>query len=139
VLVNGSCQLSNQCVPGYHCNGNSVYYRNASCSDSFIQACQYGCSNGVCLSPPQAQGSINAVPTLVSRGSTSQITWSASNVEADSCTVSGNGDRWIGESGQNRSSAIFGGVTYTLSCTGLDNQPFIKSVFISLLPVFHEN
>jgi hypothetical protein len=137
-LVNGMCQAPNQCTPGYYCQGNSVYYRNATCTSSHIQDCEFGCSNGVCLSPPQASGTLKAAPALVARGSTSNITWSATNIVDDSCAVTGNGDSWTGASGNQTSSPINGTVTYTLTCTGLDNNPFAKSVQINLLPVFRE-
>ena len=37
------------CSVGYFCSGSDRYYRNASCTASFIERCQHGCANGLCL------------------------------------------------------------------------------------------
>jgi len=62
------------CTPQYYCTGNDLYYTNASCSNSLVQACAWGCSFGACLIPPEPTGEITANPALVRSGRTSQIT-----------------------------------------------------------------
>src|SRR3989344_965160 len=65
-----------------------------------------------------ATSSIRAVPSLVRRGSTTQIVWNSDHVT--SCTVKGtNGDTWSGGSSDadgETSSAIEAPTTYTLEC-----------------------
>ena len=55
-IVPASCPSSphssgecSSCTVGYFCSGSDRYYRNASCATSFIERCQHGCANGLCL------------------------------------------------------------------------------------------
>jgi hypothetical protein len=84
--------------------------------------------------------SIRAIPSLVTRGSTTHVHWSASNVT--SCTVTGtNGDAWSGlrsPVGGERSSAITERVIYTLTCVTANGGTASKQAVVNILPVFNE-
>lgn len=41
------------CTAGFFCVGNQRYYRNASCAQSYVEFCAYGCVNGYCLERPE--------------------------------------------------------------------------------------
>jgi hypothetical protein len=83
---------------------------------------------------------LRATPSLVQRGKTTQIHWSAANVVA--CTVRGtNGDSWDGLSspvGGQTSSAIDGEKVYTLSCRDRGGNMHEKSVRVNIIPIFRE-
>jgi hypothetical protein len=124
----------------YICSGSNLYYQDASCKQSFVEACLYGCAGGGCLAPPVLTAAITAVPTLVRSGGTSQISWSASNVI--SCTVSGtNGDSWSGASGSKTSSPIVARTTYTLIChalPGASPSSLTETQTVNIVPQFQE-
>lgn len=56
-IVPASCPSSphdgsfgcSSCVAGYYCSGSVRYYRSATCAQNFVETCEYGCSNGMCL------------------------------------------------------------------------------------------
>ncbi len=130
------------CTPTYFCQGNDRYYRNAQCVESFAEACAYGCAGSACLPAPSANGNITATPMLVRSGRTTIISWSVTNALAGSCTVTENNptinDSWTGTSGTQTSSAIRQRTTYTLHCTGVNNDPFTDSVVVNVIPTFLE-
>lgn len=138
---NGS-QCIAGCAPQYFCTGNDLYYRSAQCSTSLYQTCTYGCSNGACGSAPAGSGTIRATPALIRSGETSTITWSATSVQANSCSVTENNasinDAWTGVSGTRASSVIREQTTYTLRCTGLNGQQFSASATVNIIPIFEE-
>lgn len=111
---------------GNFCDGNASKYRSPDCSIAVIIAdCGVGgCSatTNQCVSPPPptstlaSGGVLRAIPPLVQPGRTSTISWSVIN--ANSCTVTGNGDSWTGASGSHATSIISEMVIYSLSCTG---------------------
>jgi hypothetical protein len=83
---------------------------------------------------------LRAVPSLVRRGDTTKIHWSAQNVS--SCTVSGtNNDAWNGLAsvlGGQLSKPITGEVIYTLSCLDLRGGIQTKQAAVRIIPSFHE-
>jgi len=84
--------------------------------------------------------SLRAIPSLVRPGDTSQIHWSAENVE--SCTVNGdNGDSWDGVQspiGGETSSPITGQTRYTLSCVDTLGGTQTKTAIVNILPQWRE-
>ena len=89
---------------------------------------------------PAAVLDLRVIPSLVRRGNSTKVHWSAQNVE--SCTVTGqNGDSWIGSAsplGGQTSRPITGETTYTLSCTDLDGNTVTRSAEVRVIPGFQE-
>ncbi len=131
-----------QCTPIYFCQGNDLYFRSAQCTETFQEACAYGCAGSACLPAPSGTADIRAVPPLVKPGLTTVISWSTTNVQAGSCAVTENNptiiDSWTGASGSQPSSGITQQTIYTLRCTGLNNQPISDSVVVNIVPDFEE-
>ncbi len=127
------------CSAAYFCSGNDLYYKNASCTDAFVQHCTWGCSGG-CLPPPPPTGNITATPTLVHSGDTSEIKWTTQYTA--SCTVAENNpeinDAWTGTSGTKTSSGLTQQTKYTLTCTGIDGSTFTDSVTVNIIPIWQE-
>jgi len=94
--------------------------------------------NGSGLAGPDL--SLRVVPSLVPKGTSTKVNWSASNVK--SCTVSGqNGDGWTGlESiiGGEVSGPITQSTQYTLTCIDLANGVQQTTATVNILPVFVE-
>ncbi|MFQ5541126.1 MAG: hypothetical protein ACE5F4_02680, partial [Candidatus Paceibacteria bacterium] len=101
-----------------------------------------------CVSPtdgneevlPDASISLSA-PTLVRSQNATQLSWSASNIEANSCSLSGtNGDSWTlsGASGTKTSSALSSETIFTLSCTDLNGDPVSTATTVKIAPSFDE-
>lgn len=148
------------CTPSYYCSGNDRRYIDATCVDTFVETCPYGCSGGVCL--PQdpiefisfegtfpsgggfdASGHLQAAPALVRYEETTQLYWNVDN--ATSCTVSGdNGDSWAGVSSGTSgatTSSILKQTTYTLYCEALpDATPatITETAVVNIIPIFEE-
>lgn len=84
--------------------------------------------------------SIRAIPSVVRRGRTTTVNWSATNVR--SCRVSGsNGDSWTGivsEIGGELSSPLTERTRYTLSCIGFDDETYTKRVTVHIAPIVEE-
>jgi hypothetical protein len=40
------------CTPGNYCVGDDLKHQNADCSTTLIESCEFGCSDGACLSAP---------------------------------------------------------------------------------------
>lgn len=126
-----SCSAQNFCV------GADVYQQSTSCTNTLVQTCTYGCSNGVCLGAPAPTGFLRVRPALVRSGEPTTVEWSASQVS--SCTTTGtNGDSWTGASGSQASSNITSQVTYTLSCVGLDSSTIERTAVVNITPIFDE-
>ncbi|MBY0539111.1 MSCRAMM family adhesin SdrC [Patescibacteria group bacterium] len=100
------------------------------------------CSSLADDSESSADAQLTLVPTArsVRPGTTTVLTWSVVDVQAGSCTLSGNGDSWTlsGASGTKTTSAINSEVTYRLSCTDLGGLPVTRSATIKILPTFEE-
>lgn len=124
------------CSSQLFCSGSAVYRQNTNCTNTLVQTCQYGCSNGACLGAPSPTGFLRVRPALVRSGDSTWVEWSASQVS--SCTVTGGSDSWTGASGMNQSSAIRSQTTYTLSCQGLDGSTISRSAVVNITPIFHE-
>jgi hypothetical protein len=82
---------------------------------------------------------LRAVPSLIRRGETTKVTWSAANVA--SCTVTGeNGDSWTGlvsPVGGRISRPITQRTTFTLTCLGGGNT-LVKTAVVNVLPNWEE-
>ena len=124
------------CTAGYFCQGNDLYYRTAQCTNSFIQACAWGCAGSSCNPPPPPTGTISVVPALVHSGETTQVSWSATNV--DSCNVTEDNptitDAWSGANGTQTSSEIDRKTKYKLSCTGIDGSDLVATATVNIVP-----
>lgn len=117
-----SCSLS--CTPSYSCTGEgnqTITYTDASCQESTVATCSLPefCTAGsaTCLYNAVV-GNITASPRLVASGKSSTISWSVEN--AQSCTVTGNGNTWTGTSGSHTSNPITQYTVYTLVCDDTD-------------------
>lgn len=130
------------CAPTYFCSGSNLMYRNNQCAESLNQACAYGCSGGGCLPPPAGTGTITVSPALVRSGETTQVSWSTTNVVANSCTVVEDNpeitNSWTGATGTRTSGTIRMQTHYTLTCTGLDGGTVTDSATVNVIPVFEE-
>ena len=89
---------------------------------------------------------IHAVPSLVRQGDTTKISWNATGVAKDSCTVTSPTDPLANGTGNWASPLSIGVVTssiqrqtvYTLQCTGTDDSILTQSVTVNILPTFKE-
>jgi hypothetical protein len=92
------------------------------------------------LGPPTPQLQLTLSPSLVRREATTQVNWSATNVQ--SCKVSApNGDTWSGLQsiiGGETSSSIKSATTYTLTCLDLQGATETKTATVRILPGFQE-
>jgi hypothetical protein len=90
--------------------------------------------------PTAAVLDLRIIPSLVRRGNTTKVHWSAQNVQ--SCTTSApNGDSWTGASsppGGETSRPITGTTVYTLSCLDLNNETQTKTATVRTIPSFRE-
>lgn len=80
-------------------------------------------------------------PSLVQPNSAALLSWSAANVQTNSCTLTGtNGNSWnlTGTSGTRTSSALTGETTFTLSCTDLDSDVETVTATVRITPSFEE-
>ena len=138
---NQSGQCVQACTPRYYCSQSSLYYTDSSCNSTLSQACTYGCSGGACNATPAPGVQWQVVPTLVKSGSTTNVSWSASDVQ--SCTVTGsNGDTWYGTNGSQISSPLTAQTTFTLTCqalAGANPSTITRSTVVSLVPIFNEH
>jgi hypothetical protein len=111
------------CTPSYTCAGDDVVYTDEVCEPTPIATCEAPefcvAGSAVCLYVAPT-GDITASPRLVRSGATSQISWEVADAEA--CTVSGNGDTWVGTSGLQISNAISQATTFTLVCDDADED-----------------
>lgn len=93
-------------------------------------------STGTVLAGP-AEGSIEAKPSIVSSGSTSKVSWSATGVA--SCSVSGtNGDAWTGATGSSTTKPIIQKTTYTLRCVATDEEVLTATADVNVIPKYQE-
>lgn len=135
------------CTPANFCsdtNPGDLMVRSVNCTVSLVQHCAYGCASGVCL-PPNPVINFTVSPSVVKKGSTATVTWSATNVSA--CTLRGsNGDVWscAGSScasvHTHSTSPILSRTSYTLSCAPLPDAPAISQVtkIVNIAPTFSE-
>jgi hypothetical protein len=82
---------------------------------------------------------LRAVPSLIRRGETTKVSWSAANVA--SCTVTGeNGDSWgglVSPIGGRVSAPITQRTTFTLTCLS-GHETLVKSAVVNVLPNWEE-
>lgn len=153
----GECSTS--CTAQYYCSGSDRYYRNAQCQQSFVESCEYGCLNGVCLDAEgmyfqsfsatdqygtafTATGHLQIRPSIVRTGDATRLFWNV--VNATSCTIEGtNGDSFTGidsGAGGTVTGAISQQTLYTLSCVNAATDPssISETVTVNILPVFCE-
>ena len=102
-------------------------------------------STDVVVAVTNPQLTLTAVPSTVQSGTTSTLSWSATNVEGNSCILSRQGGGWstaLGndspDSGSVTSPSITTETTFVLSCTGLGGSSATKTVTVSLTPTFEE-
>lgn len=94
-----------------------------------------GTSANVTVTVSQASLSISASPTRVRSGSATAISWSASNVVANSCTVTGPNFSQTGNSGGPVSTgALTAQSVYTLRCTRTEGGTVSASLTVNLIP-----
>ncbi len=129
-----------QCTPRYFCSGSDLHFKASSCNESFVQSCAYACSNGACLMQPGSASEIRVNPALIRQNYTTQVIWSAENV--DHCSISENSaaitDAWTGASGVRTSSPIVERTVYTLTCEDLEGTEFSKNATVNIIPTFEE-
>jgi hypothetical protein len=138
--VNGEIEcVASQCTPQYLCGDDgNLYYEDNSCNETLYKQCAYGCSGGQCSPPPAGQiVSFSVSPSIVQKGESATVAWSAVNVS--SCSISGtNGDSWTGINGSQPSSPILGQTIYTLNCVGEDGNPVSGTATVNIVPNFNE-
>jgi hypothetical protein len=85
-------------------------------------------------------GNIWASPRLVPSGGSTQVGWLVE--DAESCTVTGNGDTWTGTSGSETSSAIEKFTSYSIACDNSDadtvEDDFTDRVYVYRIPSWLE-
>ncbi len=138
----GQCVQVNQCTEAPTC---ADYTHVLMCDGTAIDCvAQNGagwyCSGGSCHRPQPPIASINAVPSLVHQGNTTNVAWTSQYTS--SCTVSGNngdgGAGWSGTTGSHISSALVSQTIYTLSCLGLDGSTISRTVSVNIIPIESE-
>lgn len=119
-------------------SGNATV--NPTQTTTYNLYCKFGnnqTSRSATVTVAQPNLSITAVPTRVQKGRTATVSWSATNVTAGSCHVSGtDGASWTGASGS-QTPVINASVIYTLACS-VPSGPVSKSVTVGIVPVFQE-
>ncbi len=123
-----------QCSDGIDNNGNGFvdYPNDLTCSSSSDNNEEVAPVAGITLSATQ---------TLVQKNQSTTLTWSASNVKTDSCSLAGtNGDSWnlSGTAGSQVTGALVGETIYTLSCTDLNKKLVSTQVTVKVVPSFEE-
>lgn len=133
------------CIPKQpYCDidGKTLLWQDSQCRD-FSQVCPYQCVDGACVDADEMSITVN--PSLVRKGETTFVKWSALGVT--NCTVRGSNDdggsAWAcsglacGPQHTNQSRAIHSRVTYTLSCL-IGGQTQNKQAIVDVIPTFQE-
>ncbi len=119
-------------------SGNATV--NPTNTTTYNLYCKFGnnqTSKSATVTVAQPNLSIIAVPTRVQKGRTATVSWSATNVTAGSCRVTGtDGASWAGASGS-QTPTITASVIYTLACS-VPSGPVSKSVTVGIVPIFQE-
>ena len=123
-----------QCSDGIDNNGNEKidYPEDPACASATD-------NNEEALA--EAVLSLTATPQLTQSNTPVLLNWTATDVEDDSCSLSGtNGDSWSlsGDSGNRTSSALDEETLFSLQCTDLNGDPVATSVTVRLVPTFQE-
>jgi len=153
VWVPPSCSALN------FCSGSALIHQASNCSQSLIENCSYACIAGACVPPPPpsfapfvathpngdfgASGRLQARPSLLKKGDTTQLYWSVSNVS--SCSIDGtNKDHWtLSSSGAAgiTTGPIVAQTIYTLTCASLPGatpSSIHDSLIVNVVPIFNE-
>ncbi len=80
-------------------------------------------------------------PSLVQPNASVTLSWSAANVQADSCILTGtNGNSWnlTGSSGTRTSSVLTNETVFTLMCTNLNSDAVSVTATVRITPSFEE-
>lgn len=124
-----------QCQDGIDNNGNGLVDHPAD------PACTGPGDTAEEVFPP-ATLSLTASKATVQKGETVSLTWSATNVQIGTCSISSTaGNTWpqSGTSGTQVSSALTGETRFTLSCRDIkDNALVQRSVTVRVAPYFEE-
>jgi hypothetical protein len=143
------------CTPAYACSGDTIEYTDSSCIVTDVTTCQAPafCSAGSpqCLYPSmtftsftdsngqERSGNLQVAPTLVPRNTTTTVYWNVQN--AQSCTVTGNGNSWSGTSSGASgevSNPIAAQLTYTLTCIDDQGSTTTESASVNVVPIYQE-
>lgn len=122
-----------QCSDGVDNNGNGLvdYPNDTVCTDF---------SDGNEEVVPEASLSLSG-PSLIRSNTSVTLAWSVSNVQANSCTMSGtNGDSWVlsGSLGNQVSSPLTNKTIFVLSCTNLAGVQVSSETTVGIAPSFKE-
>jgi len=159
--VTNECRTFQQCTPSNVCNDAGTKVVNICDRTRVIEDCaaqDMRCVSGQCVGDPmefvpfdafdrngnpfRARGNLQAIPSLVHAGETTQLYWNV--VNASRCTVTGNGDEWSDRSSGNlgkTSRRIDSQVTYTLQCQALPGAlpaTVRETVTVNVIPIFEE-
>lgn len=108
---------------------------------TYTVVCSNGGQKSVDVDVLHPDMTISADPDRVRSGNTSEISWSATQVNAGTCSVSEDNpninDAWTGDSGTETTSALEFETVYTLTCQ-TDAGPTSESVTVGIAPVFEE-
>lgn len=123
-----------QCSDGIDNNGNGLidYPNDPTCSSARDNNEEVVGDATISLTVSRA---------LIQKNETTTLNWEATEVQTDSCTLSGsNGDLWnlSGGSGTQTSSPIVEQTIFTLRCTDLSGDPVSTAVTVKISPSFEE-
>lgn len=123
-----------QCQDGNDNNGNGLVDLNdPACVNSGDTTEEVWAAAQLTLNP--TQGSVR-------KGGATQLTWSATNVQSGSCTITSTaGDSWplSGTSGTRNTASIQAETTYTLSCLDMQSDAVTSATAkVKLVPFFEE-
>jgi hypothetical protein len=131
------------CAAAYFCSGSTIQYADTACNVSTVTSCT---SPGRCTAGSSScaydavSADFRAQPQIVRAGGTSRLYWNVSN--AQSCTVSGNGQSWSMLSSMPdgvQTNPILTRTTYMLDCVAYPGQSdFHASTDVLLEPQYQE-
>ena len=142
-----SCQIGAvlRCGVGVNEDSNSLYDTS---NGKLCRPCDVGttCSNGSCTKPVTAC-SIEVKPMLIGASNVgATVSWNVTNVKT--CSVKAtNGESWpapvvndaaINPMPEPKSSALNSATTFTMTCTGLDNEEHSCSAKAEFAPSYQE-
>ena len=137
----GACVSDpNNCTlpEGLYCKDGDVYSASNDCRQLLVESCSYGCTAGACNASASMDtvSNLKAVPPLVPKGGTAEISWDVAN--AASCRVVGGKNSWSNVRGRNMTSPIEEETTFTLKCMGNYGDTLEESVTVRVLPIWQE-
>jgi len=149
--VSFSCSqpATTQCADGVDNDGDGLMDQNdpdCSSSSDLSEFSSIPSASALPAGLPTANLRLT-VPSLIARGKTVQVTWSADNVASCNPVIGTNGDSFphltLGDTfyspvGGRTSSDITGRTTYTLSCIDLNGTPHTKTATVNIAPRVRE-